>query len=167
MTSKKEMTQLTALATQQQTCQEAIQQAEETVKQCKEAYRDIAENQLPELMNSLRLAKFTTDNGLTIEKRSNVHAAISKERMPKAVAWLRKHGHAQIVKHTFTVRAKDDKEAVRLEKALAKYEGMAAAPKVNPMTLKAWAKEMLATGANIDMDLFGVYVRDVAVVKTV
>lgn len=163
---EKETARLANLARAQQDAEQAVAEAEEKVKERKRALRDISENQIPELMNSLGLVKYISEDGLTVIKKSNVHASITKERMPQAVAWLRANGHEQLVKHTFTVVSKDDKEAKKLEKALAKYDGASGTPKVNPMTLKAWAKEMLESGADIDMELFGVFVRDVAVVKT-
>jgi len=163
---KSDMKKLEELATLQQLAAEDVEKAEEHLSKCKKAYADIAENQLPELMNNLRITEFTTEAGLKIAIKSTVHANIAKDRLPEAVKWLRKHGHEKLIKHTFTVVSTDDKEAQKLEKVLGKYEGMSAAPKVHPSTLRAWAKEMLDTGADIDLKLFGVHVRDVAVVKS-
>ena len=90
-----------------------------------------------------------------------VQARITEENKQDAFSWLRDNGHGDLIKHNLSAnfgRGEDDK--AQDFKKRAEDIGLDLAEKewVEPMTLKAFAKEQVAQGSGIPMDTFGVFI---------
>ena len=167
MASKSTMKMLTRLAHQQQTAEEAVLDAEEEFKRRKEVLRQISEEALPTAMSDLELKKFETDDGLKISIKENLHVSIAQERMTRAVAWLRKRKYEKIIKHKFTIVPDGDKDARAVEALLRKAKITASSkPTIHNATLKKFIGELMDSGKEVDLKLFGVYTVSTSKVDT-
>ena len=123
---------------------------------------DIAEREIPEIMESLGLSEFTTTSGLQISLRQTVHAHIKAENFSRAMDWLERNGHGGLIKHRLEIALGRDSERVK-DQLYARIQelgvNIADNPKVEPSTLRAFCKELLETGKPLDQELFGVFVR--------
>ena len=131
-----------------QLCQELnnlendIQSYEDTVKELKKKSVELNDG------SKLKIAEF-------------VQARITEENKEQAFSWLRDNGHGDLIKHNLSAnfgRGEDDK--AQDFKKRAEDIGLDLAEKewVEPMTLKAFAKEQVAQGTGIPMDTFGVFI---------
>ena len=86
---------------------------------------------------------------------------IKKDNEEKAYAWLRKHGEGDIIKNTVTVRfgiEKDNEAKALVDELTEKQWEPERKEDIHPGTLKAWVKNRIEEGKELDMDLFGVWV---------
>ncbi len=164
------MTLLAHLASQQLACERLVEKAEAALTKAKADLAEIAERQLPELMEELQLETFSTTGGITIEVGERIQASISKEHGPRAIEWLDAHGFARLVKRKFTVMFGKDEEkwANKFAADLARRKrqlNVERKAEVHPQTLKAFVKEQLEAGAELPLDLFGVFRQRVSKVE--
>ncbi len=127
--------------------------------------QDLTEKQIPELMDQVGMARFTTREGVLIKLEESVHGYISKDRAAEAYLWLEKNGHGQIIKRNVVVEfgVKQEEAAAELVKSIKDtYPGVQQKKAVHHMTLGAWAREQLENGADIPMELLGIHTRRVA-----
>lgn len=148
---------------------ERIAKGEELLKLLKEQRRLLVEDHLPDAMLESGVEKLVVD-GHSVEAEQIVTGSIPDVRAPEACAWLRDHGHGQLVQHTFTIntKRKEDEAATRLRTQLA-AQGFEYKEKetVNHMSLKAWAREQIQRGVALPYDLLGLWVGRRAVIKPV
>jgi len=150
-----------------QLCQELsnlendIQSYEETVKELKKKAEKLSMEVIPEKMNELGLKSVELNDGSKLKIAEFVQARISDDNKEKAFAWLRENGHGDLIKHNLSAsfgRGEDDK--AHDFKTRAEEIGLDLMEKewVEPMTLKAFAKEQVGQGTGIPMDTFGVFI---------
>jgi hypothetical protein len=135
------------------------------LKKAQEHLRDLNARRLPELMQSYGLSEFKTRDGLKVELKVEIECGISEERRPAALKWLEDNGHSGLIKRLINVafnRDQADQAQALLEELQKTYPAATANQTVHPSTLKAWVKTMLAEGAPLPTDLFGVFERKVA-----
>lgn len=163
---------IVALAENALKLEERIKNGEELLKQLREQHRAITENDLPEAMDALDVEEFKLANGRKVTITQSFHPNISEDHRPLAFEWLRKRGHDGIIKRHVSVEfgKGEDKIANRLLMNLRKYKTLAQnsikdREQVHPQTLKSFVKEMIETGEDLPMDLFGVHVRRSATIK--
>lgn len=154
------LAQLTHLASEQARIAADILKDEEALSKKRDALRDIAEKQIPELMDSLNLTEFKTATGLKLKVEETIRASIPAALAARAFAWLKTHGHAALIKRDLKVsfgRGEDEK-ADALARSLAE-QGFDADDKagVHPSTLSAFVREKLRDGEEVPLDLFGVH----------
>jgi hypothetical protein len=164
---------LTALAKKLMHQQERKAFYEGKLAECSKEINQLESVELPDLMFSVGLREFTTENGGKIEIKDIVSGTITEPKREAALAWLKDHGHSGIIKHQFKVElpkdaVKDVKKAAALKIQLEKL-GLSVVDQetVHPQTLCAWAREMLADPATaaIPLDTLGIYVGKRATVK--
>ena len=109
-----DLSQLAKLAEEQLNAEKAVSAAEIAFKNSKERLRDINENQIPELMDSLGLEEFTTTEGLKITVKETLRASIPKVHSIEALQWLRDNGHEKLIKHVMEVEPDTDEDAEAL-----------------------------------------------------
>ena len=164
-----EIAKLRDLADELRVAELEVETATEALKKAQERRRDIAEVQLPELMDDLGMETFTTTDGRKVSVKVSVHASIPKTRLPEAMDWLVARNYGGLIKSTVTVNFGRD-EADEAKDLVADLEEDGLAPKlaegVHPSTLKSWARERLEAGDEIDVDLFGVFRRREVMVET-
>lgn len=161
-TSSDALAQLGTLAQEMTAMETRVVEAERALKTAQDDLRTISEKTIPEAMDALGIEEFTARGGLKIRIAEAVRASIPKQRQEEAVVWLDAHGYASLVKRKFTIQFGKDEEAwanrfaadlARRKRQLAVAQDKA----VHPSTLSAFVREQLEAGADLPLDLFGVY----------
>lgn len=138
-----------------------ISEAEQYLKDLKFRKRKINEEDIPALMQEMDVDSLTV-GGNKVALRQFVHARISENNREEAFAWLRSVGEGDIIKHDVTVsfNTGQDNLAGSVVEGLRQEYGLNPAQKthVHPQTLKAWVKNRIESGQDIDFDMFGVFV---------
>lgn len=148
---------LAALAREQVKIEDDIAQLEKNLIDMKDQLKSVSEFKIPELFNELGLAEFKLANGFKVKVNPYYTAKITDE---KAFDWLEDRGHADLIKGEFIVHYRRDNVAdLAAFKALAAQMGFTVTDKlgVHPMTLKAFVKNQIETGNEMDRELFNVY----------
>lgn len=125
----------------------------------REIYKDLAEIQIPDVMDKIGIAEFKTTTGLKITIAETIRASIPKAKQPHAFHWLRTNGHSAMIKRTVSVSfgKGEDANADTLVKKLDNDFDVADKTVVHPQTLAAFVREKLEMGEELPMDLFGVH----------
>ena len=146
-----------------------IEDLEAVLKERKHQQHKLLEETIPEALASLGMKSFQMEDGSSISIKPYYSASIKEERRAEAYEWLRQHGFDDIIKNTVSVRfgRGEDNLCESLLNLLGE-KGFPAeqAEKIEPMTLKAWAREQVERGNEFPMDLFGVYVGQKAIIKS-
>lgn len=159
-TYQKDINHLNELVGQRDKDKEELARLEKQVKAVKARIEDVEERQMPEVMDRLSLKDATTTSGARVQLKESVHCSIPADKRERAYKWLRANGEGGLIKTTVSVPFAIDKvdDADALAKRLAE-EGLEAAEemKVEPSTLRAWAKRRLENGEEVPDDLFAVF----------
>ena len=86
-----------------------------------------------------------------------------------AFEWLRSNGFGDLIKNTVTTTFNrgQDNQVAELVKVCENFGfKYLQKQKVEPMTLKAFAKEQVEKGKELPFDLFGIYIANKAKLKT-
>lgn len=158
------MKELAQLAEQQEELEQLVAKLEGELKAAKRKLDTIAEQVLPAVMERLGLEQYSTNTGLEIEIEKKVRAGISKDNLIPALAWLREHGHANLIKRSLTIIPSNDVEGELLAKLLRSFD-LSDMPSVHAQTLGKFVRELLAEGEDVPQDLFGIYYQPRAKVK--
>lgn len=166
--SGSELGLLQQLAELQAAAEAEIADLEAKLNKAREKYKDLAERQVPELMDQIGMEEFRTNTGLRIVVQETIRASIPKAKAPLAFGWLKDHGHAAMIKRVVSVqfgKGEDD----RAEALLSSLSGEYAAEEkssVHPSTLAAFIREKLSNGDEVPLDLFGVHRQRVTKIST-
>lgn len=161
---------IAGLAKRAKILEKEIDEVETVLKGLKEQYRKLTEDALPEALAGMGMKKFMMEDGSSIEIKPFYSASISEARRAEAYAWLREHGFDDIIKNTVSVRfgRGEDELCTRLLNLIRQHGyPVDQAEKIEPMTLKAWVKEQIERGNELDSELFGVFIGQKAVIKSV
>lgn len=158
-TAGDKLSQLTQLAEQQAAAQSKVADLEAQLNRAREELRDIAERQVPELMDQIGISEFKTITGLKIKIDEIIRASIPKTKTALALAWLKNNGHAAMIKRVVAVSfgKGEDERADELHQRLAEEFEVDDNASVHPSTLAAFVRERLRNGEEVPLDLFGVY----------
>jgi len=160
---------ISTLADEMHQLDKDIAASELKTKQLKETHRQIAEEQLPELFNEVGMEELKTRSGLPLKLSNKVFTNISKDRKPKAIAWLDNNGQGGMVKRV--VKIDFDKTQEEKVKALLRLIGKGwpnhrVELDVHASTVKSFVKKQLEDGQEIPLDIFGVHCVDVVEIKS-
>lgn len=159
------------LAEQQVKLEGLIAEEEEKLKELKKTLARIAEQDLPEAMDKVKMSEFKLQDGSKITIKKVYRGSIPAERKPEAMDWLDGHGHGGLIKTEVSVPfAKGQLEVAREFAKFARgFNGAAIDPEVEQSvhhsTLSAFIREQIEDGAAIPHDLFGVFIGRKANVK--
>lgn len=161
---------IAALGKRAKLLEKELEEYELEFKKRKEQYRKMVEESIPEALASLGMKSFKMEDGSSIEIKPFYGATISEARRAEAFEWLRAHGFDDIIKNTVSVRfgRGEDELCARLLNLLGE-KGFPAdqTEKIEPMTLKAFVREQLERGNEFPTELFGVFIGQKAVIKSV
>jgi len=147
----------------------AVTAAEEALKEAKAKRHNLATGMIPSLMNEMGVSRLDVD-GVTVTIKPIVAAYISKARKEEVHAWLRSEGLGDIIKNDITVSFGSGEDNVAKD-VLGMLEDRGVSPvrneRIHPSTLKAFVAERLRDGKPIDLDMFGAYVADTAILKRI
>ena len=128
-------------------------QLEDELKQHRQHIESISAVAIPEAMDAAGISKFTLDDGTTISAETFYQASIPADTQEKAFDWLEEQGNADIIKHEVKLALKKGQaeEAAAATKALENL-GMepTVAMKVHPSTLRAFVREEIEAGREVD-----------------
>jgi hypothetical protein len=145
-----------------------IEKTESQLKQLKEELRGIVEHSLPTAMAEVGMVKFTLKDGSEISVKPYYSAKIDDANRDQAFDWLMENGHESIIKQEFTVKVDkgDTETAEELRSYFAERKvDFAGKTGVHPQTLAAFVKEQVEGGADFPLDLFNVYIGQIAKIK--
>ena len=148
--------------------EEEVKEAEARLKILKEQARDSAERQLPDAMAEVGMAKFVLTDGSEVTVKPYYSAKIGDDKRDECFNWLQDHGHEALIKDEVSItfnkgeheRAEEFKS--QLEQQGIEYNGKMG---VHPQTLTAFVREQVESGAEFPLELFNVYIGQIAKVK--
>lgn len=159
--------QLSGHVRQMRSLEDEIADAESHIKALKQQKHSLATEIIPNLMDEMGIERLDVD-GVSVVRKNIVHASIPAARRDEAFEWLRANGCDDIIKNdvicSFTKG--QDNEAGHVI-GMLREQGYMPEQKtqVHPMTLKAFVRERLESGREIDLDLFGAYILNTAEIK--
>lgn len=155
-----EIQRLTDLANRQLTLESKVRSVEHQLKKAKEELAQVAEVDLPLLMEELGIDSFNLQDGYSITVKETIRASISQARSHEAMDWLTDNGYANIIKHEGSIPIDDENLTEEQQTALNQVRenfDLIDSRKVHPQTLAAFVREMLEEGREIPLELFGVH----------
>ena len=158
-----------ALAKRAKQLEKEIEEIEVVLKERKDQQRKLLEESIPAMLQELGMKKFTMADGSTIEIKPFYGASIKEENRAVAYEWLRKNGYDDIIKNTVSVRfgRNEDKLCETLINMLREQSyPVEQTEKIEPQTLKAWAKEMVERGVEFPTETFGLFTGQKATIKS-
>ena len=144
-----------------------IEDAESHLKALKQEKHKLSVEGIPALMDEMGVERLDVD-GMTVERKMIVAASIPAANKDQAFDWLRSNGLDDIIKNDITVSfGKGEDNVVGDVVGLLQDRGFNPTTKthVHPSTLKAFVKERITDGKPIDLDLFGAFISNTAVIK--
>tara|TARA_R110002153_G_scaffold3204_4_gene15552 strand:- start:5204 stop:5770 length:567 start_codon:yes stop_codon:yes gene_type:complete len=148
-------------AQEQLKLEEKVRDKEESLADSKKALKDIIEQKLPDAMRECNLSEIKLADGSKITVQQFYSARIGKEREAEAFAWLKQNGHEDIIKNVISVqfgRGEDESASDVSEKLISQGYSPTNKRWVEPMTLKAFAREQVENGKDLPFDIFNVFV---------
>jgi hypothetical protein len=157
--SDESLARVANLAQYQFELEHQIDKAEEALKELKKKHRMVSQVDLPELMESLSLASFKTNDGKKVDIRENFYASIAKDRKMRAANWLIENGQDALVKRDVHIpfQAGDAEMVAELCQLLEAngFPHFSVDFLMNTNSVKSALKELIASGEDVPFDLFG------------
>ena len=147
---------------------EQVKEAEAHLKILKEQARDVAERLLPEAMAEVGMVKFVLTDGSEVTVKPYYSAKIGDDKRDECFNWLQDHGHEALIKDevSITFNKGEHERAEEFKSQLAQqgieYNGKMG---VHSQTLTAFVREQVESGAEFPLELFNVYIGQIAKVK--
>lgn len=162
-TTDGELGRLSEMAENARRLEHEVEEAQRVLKKLQDEHRVVVEQQIPELMDSIGMEKFSTKTGLNIAVREAIRASLgSGAEKERNIAWLEQNGHEAIVKMSVIVpfgrgdaqraEAKALADRLRAEALDASFER-----KVEPSTLSSLIRELLEDGQPVPEEAFHVH----------
>jgi len=99
---QEELKTVAKLAAEQVKLENQIVVAERQLADLKAKLAAMRTEALPEAMKQLHLTEIKLDNGATVSVKDDLNCNIKADNKPAAHAWLREHGHGDIIKNDLT-----------------------------------------------------------------
>ena len=158
---------LSGLVRQLRVVEQEVEEAETLLKNLKAERQKLSTQMIPDLMDEMGVERVDVD-GLTVTKKQIVAASIPVDKRELAFDWLRDRGLDDIIKNDVVCsfgRGQDNlaKDAFWT----LKDKGLEPSTKthIHPMTLKAFVKDRVEQGQEIDLDLFGAFLTNAVEIK--
>ena len=159
--------QLSQLVRNLRTVERAIEDAESNLKMLKQEKHKLSVDNIPSLMDEMGVERLDVD-GMTVERKMIVAASIPAANKDQAFDWLRTNGLDDIIKNDVTCSfGKGEDNMAGDVIGILRDRGFDPMTKthIHPSTLKAFVKERITDGKPIDLDLFGAFISNTAVIK--
>jgi len=142
---------------------------EEELKMLKELRHKTRTAIIPDLMNEAGIESISVD-GHKVSLKSYVSGSLPKdpEKRQRAIEWITEHDGAGLIKScvisSFGREQRD--EAIELHSEITK-RGLVVDfdERIHPQTYQAWIRKKLEDGEQVDIDMLGVQVGQVAKIK--
>lgn len=162
------LSQVSQLVRKQIALEKRVEDLEEELKLAKENLRQVAEQDLPMALHEIGMKEVKMDDGSVVSVSNFYNVSIPKDKTDQAFDWLRTNGHGDLVKNVVSAtfgRAEDNVAKDLIGKLSDEGYNVSQKQWVEPMTLKAFAKEQVEQGSDIPTDLFGLYIGEKAKVR--
>lgn len=150
-----------------------ILKVNDELKELAKEYKQVAEVDLPELMDEIGLAEFKLKAGGKVTIKKETYVNISKAQKPFAYSWLEKKGFGHIIKQEAVINfGKGEEKSVKaLENLLQQRKLLRDLPysvnaSIHHKTLQAFVKEQQAKGVQFPEKGFNIYDAKKAVIET-
>lgn len=160
--------EINRLAELQHKIQLRTSKLESDLKSEQEELRNVAEKLLPEAMENLGLSTYTTTTGISVQVKEKIRGALPVENRPKGFDWLEKNGFGGLIESEVVIPFKRDEleEANKLVEELRDKGKIAVLERnVHHARLDSFIREQLAQGAELPLDIFGVFRQRIAKVE--
>ena len=149
------------LVSEQLEAEQEVERITEELKEAKKRLEQVANKDLPDLMETLNLTMFQTKSGFTIKIKEDLRHSLPKSRKATGLAWLKDNQCGDIIKNVVSVPfvvGQEEKAQELLEQLRTMYGPMASLDgDVASQTLKATLKRLLDEGTvEVPFDLFGI-----------
>lgn len=159
---------LSALASRANQVDIEVARAEDQLKKLKEDQVDLKQRRIPDLMEELGLASFTTKSGLPVSVKEKVRARLTDATRDQAVAWFKDQNLERMVKNEFKLSLDKGNEVVDKETGESQVSNLLKVldklglpytnkKNVHPSSLAAFIKQRDAAGEATPEDLFNIY----------
>lgn len=162
------MSRMAKLARDQLQLEQRLVELEEEMKEVARTLKQVQEEEIPNLMSELGVQSFKLTDGSEIKVQKYYAASIPKERQAEAFDWLNNNGFGDLIKNqvaTSFVRGQEQQAEAFAQECVDRGLAVNTKKWVEPMTLKAFAKEQVERGTGIPSDLFGLYVGNKAKIE--
>ena len=159
--------QLSQLVRNLRTVEKDIEDAETHLKSLKQEKHKLSVENIPALMDEMGVERLDVD-GMTVERKMIVAASIPVANKEQAFDWLRSNGLDDIIKNDVTCSFGKGEDNVAGDViGMLRDKGFDPKTKthVHPSTLRAFVRERIVDGKPIDLDLFGAFISNTAVIK--
>ena len=159
----KTMTELSGLVKNLNDVNKEIELHESHLKKLKQEKQRLSTEQLPNLMDEMGVERVDVD-GVTVEKKQIVAAAIPVARRDEAFAWLRERNLDSIIKNDVICSfEKGQDNLAKSTVAMLKETGFEPKIKthIHPQTIKGFVRTRLENAQELDLDLFGVFLSNI------
>lgn len=131
--------------------QRDIARLEDEIKAAKKREAEIADHEMPELMDEAEVKEFVTPAGRKVSIKEKIVVQLKEANRPAMFEWCRKNGLAGVVKNTIEVVMGQGREANDNTDALAELAEAAGVElhrksKIEPSTLRRLARERHEAG---------------------
>jgi hypothetical protein len=156
------LAQLSGLALDQKRLEAEVAKAEEALAEAQAKLKQVAERDIPQLMDAAEMTSYTTKDGITIKIKETIRGSIPEATKEQAFEWLREHDHDNLIKREFNIQFNKAEEAwaKKFEADLRKRKKPLAVTvkrSIHASTLGAFVKVQLEEGVDFPMDIFGVF----------
>ena len=155
-----ELSRLNSLAERQAEAEADLERIEAELSSARKKLTHLSEVLIPAAMDEVNLSEFATSSGLKIIIAETIRASIPKARSEEAFQWLREHGQASLIKRSIVIlygKGEDEKASEALGKLHKLGLDAEESVQVHPQTLAAFVREQLQEGADIPLELLGVF----------
>lgn len=157
--------------------QAEVARIEDDLKRAKERVETIAVHEMPEIMEDAGVEEFTTSDGVQFIRKESIFANLKAADRERFFAWCESNGCAGLIKSTVEIpfgrKELDVADALigQLAKGVQVGDESRAfragrTSKIEPTTLRKWAKDRLEAGDPIPEDLVKVQIVPKVEVKT-
>lgn len=127
----------------------------------KKEIQDLETHELPQVMSEIGMKKYTLSDGTEVEVKDVVSAGTVKPTHTEVLNWLREHGHSGLIKSHVSVefdRGHEQEANLLVSELEEQGQTVTIENGVHAMTFSAWAREQLAQGTDLPLELLGIWV---------
>lgn len=149
-----------------------IEQVENRLKTLQAQAREISWKQIPELMDSLNMSKFTLKDGgeITVKEDLRVSLPAAPDRRQEVIDWLNENGAESLIRRSFEIQfgKGDEAWAKKFEADLKKRKkplNVERLETIHTGTLKKFLTDKLEAGDEVPLEKLGAFRQTIAKFK--
>lgn len=144
-------------------------EAQLALANAEKAVEELAQKEIPNLLESVGLNTITTRDGLKVTIKETVHARLSGETKDAALKWLEENGHSGLIRREVKIPfTREEEEACRelAEQLQGEYPDLTMDRNVHHSTLRSFVRgELEEDTGEFPRDLFNVYIKKTAQIE--